>query len=267
MSDGTTVVGGIEDAVVVPEVAGETSAGPLVQAEMFPLADITSAVAPPAARQAVSPLGEMAVGEVRFGVTATDGPIGHGHWLTDSSTCGDLIMALPSSVLVAGRSKESGGVAVDMNLFLDAVMEGTAKFNAYQGIADAASLPVWAVCRLFGTFPVLQDVYHEAMDRAVLIVEAAGMKAAAGMEVLNTRTVRKTKTGAPGILIAANGKTVETPGEKTEEETRETLTKYLPPDPTLSKLILTSRMKARYKDEGGNRQAVVINISGGESRL
>lgn len=211
--------------------------------------------------------GAMAVGQTRFGVTATGEPIGNSHWLTDTATCGDLLMALPSSVLVAGRTAQAGGVAVDMGLFLDAIMEGTAKFKAHEGVAEAASLPVWAVLRLFGTFPVLGDVYHAAMDQAVLMVEAAGMKAAIGMHVESVRTMKKTKTGAPGILMAANGRTVETPGEKTEELSEEKLTKYIPPDPTLSKLILSSRMKNRYKDDSNIRQAIQINISGAAARL
>ena len=41
----------------------------------------------------------------------------------------------------------------------------------------------------------------------------------------------------------------------------------LPPDPTLSKTILTSRMKGRYKDEARSNQAVIINISGPEANL
>lgn len=233
------------------------------QPELFPAGTL-----PAVAREEVQPLrGAMAIGEARFGVTATAEPIGNAHWLTDSSTCGDMIMALPSTVLVAGRSKESGGVAVDMAMFLDAILEGTAKFKAYQGIAEAASLPVWAVCRLFGTFPVLKDVYSEAMDQAVLIVEASGMKAAIGMDIECKRTMRKTKTGAPGIIISASGKVVETPGEKTEELSEETLMKYIPPDPTLSKLILTSRMKQRYKDDADTKQAVQINICGAAGRL
>ena len=195
----------------------------------------------------------MAVGEVRFGITCTGEPIGHSHYLADSMTCGDMVMALPSSVLIAGRTKESGGVAVDMGMFLDAVIEGTAKFKAYEGIAEASSLPVWAVCRLFGTFSVLQAVYDEAMDQAVLMVEAAGMKAAIGMNVKNQRSFRKTKIGTDGL------KTVDTADE--------TIEKYIPPDPTLSKLILTSRRRGRYKDEGGMKQAIQINISAAEANL
>ena len=76
-----------------------------------------------------APAFSMAVGEVRFGVTCTGEPIGRRHYLADSATCGDMVMALPSSVLIAGRTKEAGGVAVDMCMFLDAVIEGVAKFN------------------------------------------------------------------------------------------------------------------------------------------
>ena len=195
----------------------------------------------------------MAVGEVRFGITCTGEPIGRSHYLADSLTCGDIVMALPSSVLIAGRTKESGGVAVDMGMFLDAVIEGTAKFKAYDGIAEAASLPVWAVCRLFGTFPVLQAVYDEAMDQAVLMVEAASMKAAIGMHMKNQRSFTKTKVGTDGF--------------KTVDTAEETIDKYIPPDPTLSKLILTSRMRGRYKDDGGMKQAIQINISNAEANL
>jgi len=199
------------------------------------------------------PQGSMILGEMRFGITCTGEPIGRSHYLADSSTCGDMVMALPSSVLVAGRAKEAGGVAVDMGMFLDAIIEGTAKFNAYVGIAEVAGLPVWAVCRLFGTFPVLQSVYDEAMDQAVLMVEAAGMKASIGLHMKNRRTFKKTKVG--------------TDGRATTDEADETIEKYIPPDPTLSKLILTSRMRGRYKDEGGMKQAIQINISAAEADL
>ena len=202
---------------------------------------------------AALPQGSMRVGEMRFGITCTGEPIGRSHYLADSSTCGDMVMALPSSVLVAGRAKEAGGVAVDMGMFLDAVIEGTAKFNAYAGIAEVAGLPVWAVCRLFGTFPVLQSVYDEAMDQAVLMVEAAGMKASIGMHMKNQRSFKKTKVG--------------TDGRKTVDQADETIEKYIPPDPTLSKLILTSRMRGRYKDDGGMKQAIQINISAAEADL
>jgi len=200
----------------------------------------------------VLPKGAMAIGDVRFGITCTGSPVGTRHWLADSSACGDMVMSLPSSVLVAGRSKESGGVAVDMVDFLDSVIEGAAKLEGLPGVAAAASLPGWAVSRLFGTFPALMDVYHEALDQAVLIVEASAMKAAIGMKVQHKRTLRKSKSGPLGV---------------TSERSSETLDKTIAPDATLSKMILTSRMKSRYKDEGGVRQAIQINISGGEARL
>ena len=195
--------------------------------------------------------GVMAVGDCRFGVTCTGEPIGRTHWLADSSVCGDFVMALPSSVLIASRVG-TGGVAVDVAMFLDAVMEGTARFKGLQGIAEAASLPVWAVSRLFGTFPVLRQVYDEAIDQAVMLVEAAAVKAAIGVTVTNRRKVTKSK---------------QTPEGHTSESTTETLEKDVLPDPTLSKLILTSRMKGRYKEEGGVRQAVQINIVGAEAAL
>ena len=69
----------------------------------------------------VPPQGSMSLGEMRFGITCTGEPIGTSHWLSDSSVCGDMVMALPSSVMIAGRSKEAGGVAVDMNMFLDSI--------------------------------------------------------------------------------------------------------------------------------------------------
>ena len=196
--------------------------------------------------------GTMAVGECRFGVTACGEPLGRSHWLADSSICGDLVMALPSSVLIASRTQSGGGVAVDMAQFLDAVMEGTAKMIGYPGIAEAAAIPIWAVSRLFGTFPVMRAIYDEAMDQAVMLVEAAAIKAATGGKVTNTRKVTKSKTGING---------------PSTESTTETLVKDMLPDPMLSKLILTSRMKNRYKDEGGLRQAVQINILGAEARL
>ena len=206
----------------------------------------------PVAEAEAEPAGVMAVGDIRFGVTCTGEPLGRTHYLADSSTCGDMVMALPSSVLVAARTVVGGGVAVDMAMFLDAVIEGVSRFRAYAGIAEVASLPVWAVSRLFGTFPVLQAVYNEAMDQAVLLVEAANMRAACGVRITNTRKVTKSK---------------DTPEGHTSESTTETLEKDVLPDPTLSKLILTSRMKGRYKDEGGVRQAVQINIVGAEAAL
>ena len=101
-------------------------------------------------------------------------------------------MALPSSVMIAGRSKEAGGVAVDMNMFLDSVIEGAGRLAGLAGISEAASLPAWAVSRLMGTFPALMSVYHEAIDQSILMVEAAAIKAAIGMKLTNTRKVVKT---------------------------------------------------------------------------
>jgi hypothetical protein len=49
--------------------------------------------------------GAMAIGEMKFGITCTGEPIGRSHWLADSAVCGDLVMALPSSVLIAGAQK------------------------------------------------------------------------------------------------------------------------------------------------------------------
>ena len=196
--------------------------------------------------------GSMKEGESRFGITCTGAPVGRGHWLADSSVCGDMVMALPSSVLIAGRTKEAGGVAVDVAMFLDAIVEGAAKLEGLAGVAEAASLPSWAVSRLFGTFPVLMSVYHEAIDQAVLTVEAAAMKAAIGMRVTTSRKFRKRKTTPEGVF---------------EDEAEESSDKYFPPDAALSKTILTSRMRNRYKDEGGLKQAIQINISGAEANL
>lgn len=229
------VVAGDEDAAATPDT------------------DVAVAAKKPEAKpDREEPVGVMAVGDIRFGVTCTGEPVGKSHYLADSSTCGDMVMALPSSVLVAARTVVGGGVAVDMAMFLDAVIEGVALFRGYAGIAEIASLPVWAVSRLFGTFPVLQAVYNEAMDQAVLLVEAANMRAACGVRITNTRKVTKSK---------------DTPEGHTSESTTETLEKDVLPDPTLSKLILTSRMKGRYKEEGGVKQAVQINILGAEARL
>ena len=203
--------------------------------------------------EAVKPLEKtMAIGDIKFGVTCTGEPVGTAHYLADSMACGDAVMALPSSVLVAGRTKESKGVAVDMCFFLDAIVEGAAKHQGIPGIAECSDLPSWVIPRLFGTFPALLDVYHEALDMSVLTVEAAGFKAACGMHLQNKRKFTKTKTV---------GETTFT------EEANETIDKYIPPDATLSRLILTSRMKGRYKDEGAARQAVQINIIGSEARL
>ena len=103
-----------------------------------------------------------------------------------------MVMALPSSVMIAGRSKEAGGVAVDMNMFLDSVIEGAGRLAGLAGISEAASLPAWAVSRLMGTFPALMSVYHAAIDQSILMVEAAAIKAAIGMKITNTRRLVKT---------------------------------------------------------------------------
>ena len=229
-----------EDDVVpmpVPPILKPASA--VVAADLQPSPDAVTA-------------GTMAVGECLFGVTATGEPLGRSHWLADSSICGDLVMALPSAVLIASRTQQGGGVAVDIAQFLDAVMEGAAKLIGYPGIAEAAAIPVWAVSRLFGTFPVMQAVYNEAMDQAVMLVEAASIKAAIGGKVKNVRRVEKNRS---------------TPEGQSSESTTETLEKEVLPDPTLSKLILTSRMKGRYKEEGAVRQAVQINIMSAEAGL
>ena len=193
--------------------------------------------------------GVMVVGDRRFGITCTGEPIMHDHWLSDSSVCGDMVMALPSSILIEARSNVAQGVAVDMFIFLDAIIEGASRFAGIPGIMEAATLPGWAVSRMMGTFPALTSVYHEALDQAVLTVEAAAFKAAAGMDVTNTRSVVKTKGGV------------------ITEKTKEVLHKKLAPDAALNKMILTSRMKSRYSDDGGVQQAVQINIIGAEADL
>ena len=228
--------------------APENGPGPAAEPAALGPADGSSAVA----KAEVSGSAMMAVGEIRFGVTATGEPIGKSHWLADSSVCGDLVMALPSSVLIAGRTEQAGGVAVDMSLFLDAVIEGTGRLLGIAGIAESASLPAWAVSRLFGTFPALRQVYDEAMDQAAMAVEAAAFKAAIGMNVKCRRTFKKDK---------------RTPDGHFSESSDEEIEKYIPPDPTLSRAILTSRMKGRYKNEGESRQAVQINIMGPEANL
>jgi len=195
------------------------------------------------------PQGSMSLGEMRFGITCTGEPIGTSHWLSDSSVCGDMVMALPSSVMIAGRSKEAGGVAVDMNMFLDSVIEGAGRLAGLAGISEAASLPAWAVSRLMGTFPALMSVYHEAIDQSILMVEAAAIKAAIGMKLTNTRKVVKT----------------DEDGRKSS--TSETLDREIMPDPALSKLLLTNRMKSRYKDTEDVKQAVQINVYGPEADL
>lgn len=59
----------------------------------------------------------------------------------------------------------------------------------------------------------------------------------------------------------------ETPDGVYVDEAEESSDKYFPPDAALSKTILTSRMRSRYKDEGGLKQAIQINISGAEANL
>lgn len=195
---------------------------------------------------------QLKKGETLFGVTASGDALGRAHWLADSSISGDLVMGLPSSVLIAARTEAGGGVAVDMAVFLDAIIEGAAKLEGLAGVASASSLPLWAVSRMFGTFPVLYAVFSEALDQTVYAIEGAAYKAALGQKVVNTRTVRKFKRGIEG---------------NSSETTTETLEKEIPVDPALSKMILTSRMKGRYKDEGNVKQAVQINIIGAEARL
>jgi hypothetical protein len=243
MSDDENIAD-VEDAVVVPDeplprmdAENEASANEEAVAvvEATPLAEEPSVAG-------------MAIGDVRYGITCTGAPLGASHYLCDSLSCGDLVMALPSSVLVAGRTKEAGGVAVDMGVFLDGVVEGAARMNGIPGIIEAVGIPGWAVMRMLGTFPALMNVYHESMDWAKYAVEAAGFKAAVGMTVKHKRKLKRDCTG---------GKF----GDEHEEST-EDLEKELPPDPSLTKFILTSLMKNRYKDTNGVRQAVQVNING-----
>ena len=200
------------------------------------------------------PVGAMAIGECRFGITATDEPIGDGHWMCDSSTCGDLIAALPSAVLIAGKTADAGGVAVDMARFIDCVIEGAARLDGIQGIVEASGHPAWAVNRIMGTFPALMIAYEEGIDKAILTVEAAAIKAAIGMK--QTQTRRRMK-----IVKDEQGRTTGS------ESSTDTMEKDLMPDPALAKLLLTSRMKHRYRDDGGVQQAVQINIMGAEANL
>jgi hypothetical protein len=193
--------------------------------------------------------GAMQIGECKFGVTCTGEPLSSTHWLADSAVCGDMVMALPSSVLVAGRTKQAKGVAVDMAIFLDSVLEGAARLKGMDGIIEASRLPGWAVARLMGTFPAIHLVYNEAMDQVPMAVEAAAMKAAIGMKVTNTR--HRVKTNADG----------------TTEVNEEVLKKEIAPDPALSKFILSNRMKSRYNDDGEVKQAVQINLIGAEADL
>lgn len=194
----------------------------------------------------------MKKGESRFGVTSTGDPIGKTHWIVDSSTCGDIIMSLPQSVLIAARSGNSG-IAVNVRDFIDAIVEGASKCEGINGIAECAKIPVWAVSRMFGTFPVLQNVYAEAMDEFVITVEAAAMKSATWNRVKKSHMSQKTKTLPDGQSIT--------------ESVTETDDVVIPPDPTLSKLILQSRMRNRYKEDTGSKQAVIINITGPEAGL
>ena len=190
----------------------------------------------------------MDIGQTRFGITCTGEPIMNDHWLTDNSVCGDQIMALPSSVLVAGRSKQAGGVAVDMLLFLDSIIEGAGKLQGIPGIVEASTLPAWCVARLMGSFPALMSVYNEALKQSELAIEAAAMKAAIGMKVTNSRRLVKDKNGE-------------------KEVSEEVLVKELAPDAALSKFILANRMKERYKDDNDVKQAVQINLIGAEADL
>lgn len=198
-------------------------------------------------------MGAMAIGEMKFGITCTGEPVGRSHWLADSAVCGDLVMALPSSVLIAGRTKEASGVAVDMGVFLDAIVEGASRLCGIPGIVEAAGLPAWSVSRLMGTFPALMQVYNETIDQAVLLVEAAAIKASIGMKLTNRREHRKTKKVGDNVVETNNSV--------------ETLDREIPPDPSLSRFILTNRMKSRYKDDGDVKQAVQINIMGAEADL
>ena len=155
-------------------------------------------------------------------------------------------------VLIAARSGKSG-IAVNLCDFIDAIVEGASKCEGIKGIAECAKLPVWAVSRLFGTFPVLQNVYAEAMDEFVMTVEAAAMKSATWNKISKSHMSKKMKT-------LPNGQSIT-------ESTTETDDVIIPPDPTLSKLILQSRMRNRYKEESGSKQAVIINITGPEAGL
>ena len=196
----------------------------------------------------------MEVGSTRFGITATGAPLGAAHWLADSSLCGEQVMALPSSLLVLGRTPTAGSVAVDTGTFLDAIIEGASRMCGLDGIVEAVGIPKWAVTRLMGSFPAFMAVYHEAMDQAVLTVEAAAYKAAIGFTAHHKRRHVKSKQDEKGKEV-----------ERTVSE--ETLEKTIAPDPSLSRLILSSRMKERYKDDEGVKQAVQINIIGPEADL
>jgi hypothetical protein len=222
---------------------------------VVPYAGASSDVISDASAVVHDTVGCMEIGECRFGVTCTGKPISTSHWLSDSMSCGDMVMALPSSVLIAPRTKLDKGVGVDMNIFLDAIVEGAARMEGLPGISEPAGIPSWAVSRLFGTFPALMAVYHEAMDQSVLTIEAAAMKAATFMVARNTRTVTKVITEKQGNKSVEVGRQI----------TQETLDKEIAPDPALSKFIMTSRMPGRYKDMGGVKQAVVVNVFGAEA--
>jgi len=227
---------------------GETGLLPQA-AEPAPAPVTAPATAPAATADPALPEGSS-----RFGITATAGPLGASHYLCDSAVCGDLVAALPASVLVAGRSDAAGGYAVDMSVFLDALMEGAAKLKGREGIAEAASLPMWVVCRMLGTFPVLEVLLGEAMDALKYEVEAALVKAAIGVDVVHKRS-RSRKSVNP------KGELVET------ERTEDVLEKAAVMDVAAAKYFLTNRMKERYKDDGGQKQAVQINFIGPEADL
>ena len=198
------------------------------------------------------PIGAMREGETRFGIIAIEGPMGIGvdaHYMTDSSVCGDMIAALPRSVLVKGRTAEAGGVSVDIGTFIDDVIEGAGRLEGVKGIVEASGLPHWAVARLLGTFPVLKIVYDEALNEMMLAVEAAAVKAATGMSIKVNKTRTKKQLDHKGMLV----------GEEVSEEDSE---RYFPPDAGMAKFLLANRMKNRYKDDGGIQQAVQINIVG-----
>ena len=200
---------------------------------------------------AVPPQGSMSLGEMRFGITCTGEPIRH-FTLAVRLFCmwgyghGSSVL---SNDCWAKQRGGRGGVAVDMNMFLDSVIEGAGRLAGLAGISEAASLPAWAVSRLMGTFPALMSVYHEAIDQSILMVEAAAIKAAIGMKLTNTRKVTKT----------------DEDGRKSS--TSETLNREIMPDPALSKLLLTNRMKSRYNDTEDVKQAVQINVYGPEADL
>lgn len=200
------------------------------------------------------PIGAMAEGEVRFGIVATSPPLGNGHWLCDHSTCGDLIAALPATLLVKGRTPEAGGVAVDMAAFLDDVVAGAGRLEGIKGIVEETGLPQWAVSRIIGTFPAIKIAYNEAIDITMLEVEAAAIKAATGITIKQKRTRTKKQLDHKGGVVS-------------KEEAEENFEKYFPPDTGISKFLLASRMKDRYKEETGVQQAVQINIIGPEADL